>query len=325
MGDVILVSALFSALKKENPHSEITFLTDSQYVELFRDDSRLSSVLGLEKKTDSKLNPDFLKTQWDLVVDLQRNRRSRKLLSLLKNKRKVGVFSKQYLKRVILLVTRVGLYSDKDRIVCRYIRAAGIKKLNKESHKCEMFFDSQISDNIQSLFKTKGIIRPLIALFPFAAWKNKVWSEENFVDVGRFFHVKGWDVCIMGGPQEREKGEKLAQLIGQRCFSLAGKMTLYECGCFLKECSLALGNDTGLSHLARACGIKTGIIYGATTRHWGFYPHGEPPFTVFESNCFCRPCHAHGGNYCLIDRVCLKKISSEKVIKGLMNLVENSK
>lgn len=325
MGDVILVSALFAALKSSLGDSEITFVTDPQYTGLFKDDHRLYRVYGVSKKGNG-VDSGLLQKSWDLVIDLQNNRRSKAFLALLlKKKKKVGTFHKPYLKRAIRLIARTGKYSEKDMVVVRYLAAAGIGYDVSRPQSCRLFFKSSIlPEHIREQIYTGGIIRPVIALIPFAAWKNKEWPQDRFVNVGKYFLVKGWDVCILGGPQEMQKAEEMASLTGHRCFSLAGKLSLYECGCFLKKCSLALGNDTGLSHLARACGVRTGVIYGPTTRHWGFYPQGDPPFKVFESSFFCRPCHAHGGNICLINRGCMKAIGSDLVIKGLLDLVKSS-
>lgn len=320
MGDVILTASLFSTLKNRFPDCAITFITDSQYVELFSDDPRLSSVIGISRGQKS-FESALMEQRWDLVVDLQNNRRSKKLVNLLNNKGRVGIFRKPYLKRMLLLLARVGLYSEQDCVALRYNRAAGINLKITELESCRLFFKSPIPQHVQSLIRSGEIVRPTIALIPFAAWKNKMWPREYTVNVGKFFIAKGWDVCILGGPSEREQGETLAEMIGPKCTSLAGKLTLYECGCFFKKCSLALGNDTGLSHLARACGVRTGVLFGPTTKHWGFYPFGEPPFKIFESDLFCRPCHAHGGNICFFNQACLKRVSPEQVIKGLMELM----
>ncbi len=323
MGDVILASALFAALKSSYGDSEITFVTDEQYAGLFKDDDRLYRVYGISKKR-STVDPGLLQKNWDLVIDLQNNRRSKTFLAQIKQKKKVGTFRKPYLKRALRLIARIGKYSEKDMVVARYLEAAGIGYDVSRQQSCRLIFKSSVlPEHIREQIYTGGIIRPVIALIPFAAWKNKEWPLDRFINVGQYFLVKGWYVCIMGGPQEMQKAEEMARLTGHRCFSLAGKLSLYECGCFLKNCSLALGNDTGLSHLARACGVRTGIIYGPTTRHWGFYPQGEPPFKVFESSFFCRPCHAHGGNICLINRGCMRAISSDLVIKGLLELVKS--
>ena len=110
--------------------------------------------------------------------------------------------------------------------------------------------------------------------------------------------------------------------IGGTCAALAGELSLHDCGSLLTGFSLALGNDTGLSHLARATGVKTGVFFGPTTRHFGFYPYGDPPFKVFEEKLLCRPCHAHGGNRCIrLSRRCLHHIEPAAVIDGLEKLL----
>ena len=129
----------------------------------------------------------------------------------------------------------------------------------------------------------------------------------------------------MGSRSEADRAERMRKQIGGRCVSFAGKRSLYECGCLLKKFSLALGNDSGLAHLARACGVRTGIIYGPTTSHFGFFPYGNPPFTVFEVPLFCRPCHAHGGTVCLrLDHRCMRRIDSQQVIHGLEELIRKN-
>ena len=164
-----------------------------------------------------------------------------------------------------------------------------------------------------------------IALFPFSAWKNKEWPAEFFTFVGRYFAVKGWDVLVAGGPSDIAAADRMKNAVGERCVSTAGKLSLGETACLISQCNLALGNDTGLSHMARACGVKTGIIFGPTTRHFGFFPVGNPPFRVFEAAQFCRPCQAHGGNVCYLGtRMCLRKIRPEAVVAGLEELYQRS-
>jgi ADP-heptose:LPS heptosyltransferase len=183
----------------------------------------------------------MLQKSWDLVIDLQNNRRSKRLLPLIKKKKKVGTFRKPYLKRVLRLIARIGKYSEEDMVVARYLAAAGIGYDVSRPQSCRLFFKSSVMpEHIREQIYTGDIIRPIIALIPFAAWKNKEWPQERFVNVGKYFLVKGWDVCIMGGAQEMQKAEEMARQTGHRCFSLAGKLSLYECGCFLKKCSLAL-------------------------------------------------------------------------------------
>jgi heptosyltransferase II len=322
MGDVVCATPVFSFLKKKYPKASITFVTDNAYSGLFADDPRLSQVMGIDKGNIENV-PVVSTGVWDLAVDLQNNARSRALLAGTRCLAMVGSFDKLHFQRAVLLALRLSFYPNGQNVVTRYIRAAGGLAALRDLEPPALFFSEESKKRARSILsrKSDGTKRPFLAIFPFSAWKNKAWPLENYAATGRHFLATGWDVVIMGGPSDRAPAHELRDRIGGRCISLAGSLSLYECGPFLSCCSLALGNDTGLSHLARACGVKTGVLFGPTTRHFGFYPYGEPPFKIFEVPLVCRPCHAHGGNRCLrVSRACMKRITVESVIRGMEEL-----
>jgi len=319
MGDVILATPLFSFIRKQHPTAAVTFVTGSEYAGLFGDDLRLSEVAGIDTGT-LRLPAGLIASAWDLVVDLQNSLRSRALLGQLQAKAKTGFFDKQHWQRFMLLFLRCNTYDPARHVAVRYIRAAdGDASAGAAAEPPRLFFREDGRARARAILGGNG--RPALAIFPFSAWKNKEWPAACFVKVGRHFLAKGWNVAIVGGPSDAGRAEQMRENIGGRCVSLAGEVSLYECGCLLSSFALALGNDTGLSHLSRACGVKTGILYGPTTRHFGFYPYGEPAFRIFEEKLFCRPGHAHGGNVCLrLSRRCMKGIDAERVISGLEEL-----
>jgi heptosyltransferase-2 len=162
---------------------------------------------------------------------------------------------------------------------------------------------------------------PVLALLPFSVWRNKRWPVERYRRVGERFIAKGWHVAILGSPDEKAEAEQLQKRLGPASLSCAGRLPLVESACVVSMCSLAVGNDTGLAHLARALSVKTGVVYGSTTRHFGFFPSGKPAFRVFESRRLCRPCHAHGGNLCVrLSRPCLADVGVDAVVEGLEEL-----
>jgi heptosyltransferase II len=326
MGDVILATSVFSYLKNAYPTSRIHFLTDAGYAGLFKDDPRLDGVVGADKKHDGDGYRQLLDVTWDSVIDLQHNKRSFLLKKKLSTTVRPGVFQKLYPKRLLLLFGRLNFYGPNDHVVRRYITAAGGgKDRSFMTPSPRIFVDDHESKRLYAALFSAAVIRPLIALMPFSAWKNKEWMRRYFIVVGRYFLAKGWNIALLGGPDDEQAAIDLQKKIGSRCQTLAGRLSLYECACILSQCSLAVGNDTGLSHLARACGVKTGVIFGSTTSHFGFFPFGDPPFKVFQADYFCRPCHPHGGNICLLkNRPCLRRITPEMVIKGLEDLYGGS-
>jgi heptosyltransferase-2 len=319
MGDVILATSVFTYLKEEYPESKIWFVTQQKYAELFSADTRLARVVAVEKGGEDDAARELCSVEWDRIIDLQNSPKSLSLRKGLLSKQPAAVFQKLHARRWVLLLAGINLYKEGDHVLARYARAAGCAGKNGFSFPpASLILDKKKCEAAKQITSNNTVVRPVIALFPFSAWKNKEWPAGNYAFVGRYFSVKGWSVVIAGGPQDSAAAEALKRRIGGQCISTAGLLSLCETACMISTCRLALGNDTGLCHLARACGVKTGVIYGPTTSHFGFYPFGDPPYRVFEARQFCRPCHAHGGNICYTgSRQCMKKIRPETVIKGL--------
>ncbi|MDD5675821.1 MAG: glycosyltransferase family 9 protein, partial [Chitinivibrionales bacterium] len=259
MGDVILASAVFSFLQKRDAHVSIWLCTDPQYTGLFQDDHRLAGVLPIARNNEASLNEGELKgVVFDRIVDLQNNRRSRRLIGLLDPKIPVCKFDKKHLKRILLLAFRLNTFSSDDHVVVRYCRAAagGDPGDQIPTPRILIHDDSNTTGPVSSILS--GSTRPALALAPFAAWKNKEWPQDYYCMVGKYFAAHGFRVLIFGGRNDAAGAQSLARSIGESATALAGGLSLYECASVLKRCALSLGNDTGLLPLARAGGIKTG-------------------------------------------------------------------
>lgn len=320
LGDVVLAASVIEYLKSTFPQANIWFATDKKYAGLFSGDSRLARCVAVEKDSERAASQALLDVVWDKIVDLQNNHRSFSLRKSLVSKEPVSVFSKRHLERSALLYLRANLYPKGDSVVTRYADAAGYKGDPSAFPNAHLVLNGATCKTAAYLLPDSPVVRPSIALFPFSAWRNKEWPAKSYAFVGRYFAIKGWNVLILGGPDDARRAEEIRKIVGELCVN-AARLSLYESACLAFRCKLALGNDTGLSHIARACGVKTGIIYGPTTVHFGFYPRGEPPYRIFEAAQFCRPCHAHGGNICLTGaRRCMRKIRPESVITGLEEL-----
>jgi ADP-heptose:LPS heptosyltransferase len=323
-GDVILATTVFSYLNSTFPGSELWFVTGKKYSELFTRDPRLARVIGVDDDNDGAAiteTNELSGIEWDRIIDLQNDSRSMKMRRRLVSLQPAGIFDKLHWNRFLLLALRQNRYSPENHVIARYARAAG--NPGPVYPPTALYIDRTAPGGgpVDRFMTGDGMVRPMMALFPFSSWKNKEWSIAKFCFIGRYFAVKGWQVIIFGGPQDSRPADDLCARIGDHCATVAGKLSLYESACLIDRCSLALGVDTGLSHCARACGVKTGIIYGATTWHFGFFPYKGLPYRVFETSLWCRPCHAHGGNFCFRgSRKCLAGITPETVIAGLMEL-----
>ncbi|MBI4914523.1 MAG: glycosyltransferase family 9 protein [Acidobacteria bacterium] len=102
-----------------------------------------------------------------------------------------------------------------------------------------------------------------VALFPAShGMPAKRWPAERFAAVGRAVAARGAGVLVVVGPGEEALGQAVAAATGSRL--VAGELTLDEVAALLAACAVAVGNDSGLTHLAAVAGCPTVALFGPT-------------------------------------------------------------
>ena len=106
---------------------------------------------------------------------------------------------------------------------------------------------------------TKAII-----IHPGSGGAHKCWHLDNFLSVARTLEQEGTDTVFLLGPAEMER------------FSASDIAAIEEVACLFTDMSLTdvlavlscsagyVGNDSGITHLAAALGIKTIAVFGPT-------------------------------------------------------------
>jgi ADP-heptose:LPS heptosyltransferase len=109
---------------------------------------------------------------------------------------------------------------------------------------------------------------PVIALGPTANWDGKVWPPERFVELARRIageRLPGARFAVFAGPGEYEArlaAPVLAAL--PEAIDLTGRLALPEAAACLARCTIFIGNDSGLMHLAASAGCPTLGLFGPT-------------------------------------------------------------
>jgi ADP-heptose:LPS heptosyltransferase len=111
---------------------------------------------------------------------------------------------------------------------------------------------------------------PVIGLGPTANWAGKVWEPARFVALFDRLSAAGGKLpgaraAVFAGPGAAERAMAapvLASLPRGRTIDLAGTLSLPEAAAALARCTLYVGNDSGLMHLAAAAGAPTLGLFG---------------------------------------------------------------
>jgi len=115
----------------------------------------------------------------------------------------------------------------------------------------QLFFKDWATPLADEIQKGDG---PLVAIAPGASWQPKRWPAERWRDLAGRLRSFGCRVFELGGRDEAT---------GVDC-SFAGRTNVGEAARLLHAADLAITNDSGLMHLARAADTRTIALFGPT-------------------------------------------------------------
>lgn len=100
---------------------------------------------------------------------------------------------------------------------------------------------------------------PFAVLIPCASRPEKLWPQEDWIEIGRTLRRQGMAVAIMWGSAAEQH---LAQAIAAQCEGVVPPfLTVEQAANTLAHAQVVVGLDTGMSHLAAAHGRPTIGIY----------------------------------------------------------------
>lgn len=103
--------------------------------------------------------------------------------------------------------------------------------------------------------------RPLFALHPGSGSRTKNWPAERFAEIARRLQARGtMDVAIILGEADDEAAAFLTTALPGAAFWRG--LPLIDLAHRLAGASHYLGNDSGISHLAAALGVKGHVLFG---------------------------------------------------------------
>ena len=174
---------------------------------------------------------------------------------------------------------------------------------------------------------------PLVGLGIAAANKLKELSEPFLVEVITGLIQAGNVVVMVGSLADKEKAARLmAQIKAQkRCaedklIDSCGQFDLIEVGGLLRQLSLWVGVDSGISFYAEACGIPQVILMGPTPKA-EMRPTEVPIIVLEPKNLACSPCSF---TYATVSRcknekqplACLLQINMTEVLQAAFSLID---
>ncbi len=169
--------------------------------------------------------------------------------------------------------------------------------------------------------RPSGSTRPLAALAPGTVWNTKRWPAERFAELASLLTGSGWDVVLVGGPDDVALCSGIAAAAGHAgILDASGRFSLLGSAELIGRTRVIVCNDSAPLHLAGAMGVRVVSIFGATVPSFGFGPIGAADMVIETPGLSCRPCAIHGGDRCPIGTFdCMNRIEPARVLEAVQH------
>lgn len=321
MGDIVISSALMQDICLHFPQSQIDLNTLPPWDRLFQHDPRFSNLLVLDIKGRDKGLLGALRwlcavrsRQYDLIIDLQSNDRSRFLLSLLRLTGGGGLLVGNHRRFPYHIgpepVTEV---IDAFRHQQNTLQAVGIPTLTTRP---VLHVRSENLARVAELQNHYGLNSGSYAIFfpgCQAAGYLKRWGAKRYAALADLLHQAGLEkIVLVGGPDDGEECEH----IHQNCqadwlINLCGQTQILDIVPLAEGARLMVANDTGTAHVASCSDRPMWVICGPTDPR-RVKPIGENVKTIQSDlpciNCYRKTCDHHS---------CMQAVSPELVFETI--------
>ena len=103
---------------------------------------------------------------------------------------------------------------------------------------------------------------------------EKRWPVEKYSELARILYSRGFDIVIIGGPQETALAHAI-QRQTPRARDLTGRTDFARIAILGAKAALAVGNDTGPLHLAAAAGAPAIVLFSRASNPELSAPRGR--------------------------------------------------
>ena len=342
LGDTAMCANFFSVLRQKYPHSEISFLSGQNGLQLHRSNPCVDVLI------DNPLEPYFKAisqkrpVKLDLLLD-----HTRSFVNLLRDYRydllinlhvlpMCAVLARllEPLETIGMTLTDDGMPLVKGNIWALYLFgvSANLMRHYNTLHRSEIFrlmidgskkinpdfnyiFTEEIIDNVQKQFDAHGIKDNdfVVGMSPLSKWPSKVWNKFDVLSK-RLEEIYGAKIVMFGAQEDEAKIHGISKKSNVNVLE-ATYFNINELLAAICGCDLFITNDTGPMHLA--CSLKKKVIalFGPTNAQ-EVGPWGTDSLILQSSQC--KGCMKP---VCDKDNFCMDHISVDDVIKSVEALI----
>ena len=332
IGDVILSVPSLRAIRSKFKDADIKVLVGLQSRDVldgcpYINGKIVCDFTGKDKGVSGfwRLGADLRKCCFDIVIDLQNNKRSHILSALSLAPLRYGYNNGKFSFLLNNGIKDDAPYLDPIEHQFRVLKSAGIKPVDK---RLELWPSSSYAERIDALFQ-ENWIKPSQSLIGInvrasSRWNSKNWPPKRIAELcDRLAKEFNMRVVLTGTKEDALFIEKISNLTASKPLMAAGRTAVMELASLIKRCKVYITPDSAPMHIASALGTPFIALFGPTDPARHVAPSRD--CVVIKKDLKCSPCYNPN---CSKGFKCMNGIEVEEVfavVKTILSKNEGSK
>ena len=290
IGDIVLTTPVVRCLR-EQTGAEVHLLCKKAFVNIYDGNPYLNRCWTFEKEVD-EVTDALKKEKFDLIIDLHNNLRSMRVKFALRSPSKS--FDKLNREKWLLVNFGINRLPEK-HIVHRYLDTVKHLGVVYDGRGLDFFIrpENQVDPAVLPP-------HPFVVVVIGAAHATKRLTNTQLIALCSGLKNP---VVLLGGKEDTERGNTIAEQAGVHVSNLCGKLNLQQSASVLRQSATVCTHDTGLMHMAAALDKNMVSVWGNTVPAFGmtpFFPDGSNARHALMEvlGLPCRPCSKIGYSSC---------------------------
>jgi len=325
LGDIILSTAALRAIREKfGDNYQISFLVGEESKDVLLRCPYIDELIVADFKNKDKgcggllrLAKVLRKKNFDIVIDLQNNRKSHILSFLTSSLHRYGYDNKKF---GFLLNHRVKDERAALDPVSHQFRVLKMLGIDLESPHLELWptqADQEYIDdllNSQWLSASQRIIGINVRASP--RWLTKNWPMRHMLKLCEALNSKDTRVVLTGTEKDLSLANELIKTAKNvKPINACAKTTVNQLACLIKRCAVFISSDSSPLHIAAAVDTPFVALFGPTEPMRHLPPAKD--YAVVKKDLPCSPCYK---SKCKT-RECMELITWQEVLEAIEKLI----
>jgi lipopolysaccharide heptosyltransferase II len=326
LGDIILSTAAIRAIREKlGGNYKISFLVGEEGRDVLLRSPYIDELIVCDLKGNDKGLSGILKLgamlrrkNFDLVIDLQNNRKSHILSFLTLARNRYGYDNKKF---GFLLNRRIRDEKPALEPVQHQFRILKMLDIDLKEQRLELWPSAQDEQYIEELLSAQWLSahQKIIGINISASqrWASKNWPQGHIVKLCEGLGTRDMRVVITGTQKDTAQASALLDSVkNAKLINACARTSVNQLACLIKRCSVYVSGDSSPLHIAAAVGTPFVALFGPTDPRRHLPAAGN--CALIKKGLACSPCYK---SKCR-SKKCMELITPEEVLEAIDKLLK---